>query len=100
MNTMCRFNPVIACGYVFFCLCAAAPQIHAGDGAKEVAKVNAVYGGLVKKDKNRWQALKAGDAISAGTLLVALPKSEITTANGAVQLSMLADIGQRGPFPV
>lgn len=100
MKTMCRFSPVLVCGYFVFCLHAGTIQVSAGQGEKEVAKVNAVFGGLVKKDKSRWQAVKAGDAISAGTLLVALPKSELTTADGAIHLSMLADIGQRGPFPV
>ncbi|MBI3410274.1 MAG: hypothetical protein HY040_18190 [Planctomycetes bacterium] len=100
MNTMCRTSAVLACGYFVLCLHASALPVSAGEGEKEIARVNAVFGGLVKKDKSRWQAVKAGDTISAGTLLVALPKSEITTANGAIHLSMLADIGQRGPFPV
>ncbi|MCI0380745.1 MAG: hypothetical protein L0215_24440 [Gemmataceae bacterium] len=69
--------------------------------AGEMAKVDSVAGGLFAKGAGpNWQALKAGDAVKPGVHLVAMPQSEIVSANGAVQVMMLADIGQRGPLAV
>jgi hypothetical protein len=38
--------------------------------------------------------------VPSGTLLVGMPRAELVPNSGAVQLRLLADIGQRGPFPV
>jgi hypothetical protein len=47
-----------------------------------------------------WQPVKAGASLGPEALLVALPKAEIVSKNGAVKLVMLADVGQRTPLPV
>ncbi|MCI0642110.1 MAG: hypothetical protein L0Y72_32225 [Gemmataceae bacterium] len=69
--------------------------------AGETAKVDSVSGGLFAKSAGQsWRALKAGDAVKTGVHLVAMPHSEIASANDAVQIVLFADIGQRGPLAV
>src|SRR5437870_1543931 len=55
---------------------------------------------LQRQGEKGWRSVTAKDALPADALLVALPKAEIESANGAVRLAMLADVGHRGPFPV
>jgi hypothetical protein len=55
---------------------------------------------LLRSAGKVWQSAQAGDPIAAGVLVVGLPRSEIVSADGAVQVDLLADLGQRGPFPV
>jgi hypothetical protein len=63
-------------------------------------KCLSVSGVLLRQAFNgSWHAIKAGDSIPVGPL-VCLPKAEILSADGAIKLSLLADVGQRGPFPV
>jgi hypothetical protein len=65
------------------------------------AKVTAVSGALLARaQRSQWRALKPSDEAGAGTMLVALPLANLLSSNGAVGLALLADVGQRGPFPV
>jgi hypothetical protein len=81
---------------------AGAPQANATAGqGSAVARSEAVEGALLQRGAGQaWQSVKAGDALAPETLLVALPKAEIVSKNGAVKLAMLADVGQRTPLPV
>jgi hypothetical protein len=47
-----------------------------------------------------WSPVRSGDAVRADDLVVALPDAGLVSANGAVQVQMAFDIGQRGPLPV
>jgi hypothetical protein len=55
---------------------------------------------LQRPEAGVWRSVKPGDALADGTLLVALPKAELQSANKAVAVNLLADIGQRGRYPV
>ncbi len=65
-----------------------------------VAKCVSAPGALLHHVKGEWLPVKTGDELGAGGLLVALPQGELLSANGAVQLRMIVDVTQRGPFPV
>lgn len=48
----------------------------------------------------KWHAVKEGDPVPAGQLVVGLPGGIIDSANGAVRLSLLADLDGRSNFPI
>jgi hypothetical protein len=47
-----------------------------------------------------WRPLRPKDAVPAGATVVALPEAELRSANKAVGLKMLADVGRRLKLPV
>lgn len=98
MKTIVRAGGLAGC--LVLGLIVSLPRADAGEGGKPVAKVQNVFGGLFCKDGLTWRALKSGQDIPDGKLLVSLPKAELVSSNGAVHIAMLADIGQRGPYPV
>jgi hypothetical protein len=56
---------------------------------------------LVHRDGEKsWRPVRPGDAVPYESLLIALPRAELESADGAVGLRMPADIGKRGPLPV
>src|SRR5262245_12652744 len=62
----------------------------AGKPAAAAAHVVQANGALLYRDKQAaWHALKAKDPVPAGALVVALPDSEILSANGAVLLKQI-----------
>jgi hypothetical protein len=66
------------------------------------ATCEAVTGVLVErgaKDKP-WRFLHAKDPVAAGATVIALPEAELRSANQAVSLKMLADVGHRLNPPV
>src|SRR5262245_24491013 len=65
-----------------------------------VAKLHSIEGALLQRQGSKWQAVEKGASLHGGTLLVAVPRAEVVSANGAVGLLMTADIGKRGPYPV
>jgi hypothetical protein len=71
-----------------------------GKAGTPVARCETVPGALLERSGSSWQPVKAGATLRDGAMLVALPKAEILSKNGAVRLAMLADIGQRGLLPV
>jgi hypothetical protein len=76
------------------------PGAQAGQPAAP-AKVTAVAGTLLQRTAGpTWQSLRPGDEVRAEKTLVGLPRADLLSRNGAVQLTLLADVGQRGPFPV
>jgi len=81
---------------------AGPPQAKAAAGqGSAVARSESVEGVLLQRGAGKaWQPVKAGEALAPEALLVALPKAEIVSKNGAVKLVMLADVGQRTPLPV
>src|SRR5436190_11214001 len=76
--------------------------IHAAqDKETTVAKWHTIHGALLQRHNGKWRAVdKKVTALPAGTLLVAIPKAKLVSANGAVSLLLDADIGKRGPYPV
>lgn len=73
---------------------------HAGE-KKSAGRCVSVEGALLGKVADKpWTAIKADDALPADIELVALPEAVLASANGKVQLKMLADLGRRGPLPV
>ncbi len=80
-------------------LSVAAPAV-AGGGA-DPAQCTAVYGSLLRRvDGDTWRPIKAKESVPAGSLMVALPRAEFQSRNGAVGMILLADVGHRGPLPV
>src|SRR6185503_12854854 len=81
-----------------------APAVHSGKDGQPRANgpilVDAVSGILLDRVDGGWGSLKAGSALPKNKLVVALFRSELRSANDAVGLSLIADVGQRGPFPV
>jgi hypothetical protein len=47
-----------------------------------------------------WRGIQAGDAVPQDVPLVALFEAELSSANGAVGVKMVGDIGEFGPLPV
>jgi hypothetical protein len=68
--------------------------------AKPAAHVNAVHGALMIKSDAGWDTLAAKSDVPADRLIVALFGADFRSLNGAVEGKMIADVGQRGPFPV
>jgi hypothetical protein len=57
---------------------------------------------VVQRDATgkKWQVVKEGDPVLAGQLVVGLPGAGIDSPNGAVRLSLLADLDGRSNFPI
>jgi hypothetical protein len=70
------------------------------DGGSGVVRATTVHGVLLRRAGDSWQPVKAKEAVPANTQLVALPRADFLSKNGAVEVAFLADVGQRGPFPV
>ncbi len=67
-----------------------------------VATCVEVEGALLKEGAKpgTWTTVKSGVAIPADTLLVALPKAKLLSQNKKIQLELLVDVRERGPFPI
>ena len=59
-----------------------------------------VHGVLLTESKSGWDSIKAADDVPANQSVLALFGAELKSINGAVDAKLVADIGQRGPFPV
>ncbi len=83
-------------------VCLAEPAKGADKAGAAVGKLITVPGTLLLRqaDGKGWKTLKEGDAVPADQLLIAVPRAEMDSANGAVRLTMLADITRRLPEPV
>jgi len=94
-------------GFVFLLLnyaagAAAAQQAKPSESPAAVATCGPVAGVLLERVRPDapWKFVDEKEAIPAEALLVALPDAQLNSANGSVQLKMIADIGKRGPLPV
>jgi hypothetical protein len=78
---------------------AAQPAKQKGGGQ---ATVQSAPGALLRRgdDGKSWQPIKAKDSVANEVVVVALPEAEIVSANKAVELKMLADVGHRLRLPV
>src|SRR4051812_47762028 len=98
-----RTHPVL-CALLagLFCLAAAdgrAADRKARDPAGKVLSETGTV--LARQDVDRpWQALKKGQSIPAGDLLLGMADTIVESKNGAVRLSLLADLDELSPFPV
>lgn len=74
----------------------------AGLAGEPAARVKSVAGVLLARSAAdaTWHTSAAQKSLAAGTTVIAMPRSELVSGNGAVQLNLLADIGKRGPLPV
>jgi hypothetical protein len=52
------------------------------------------------KPEQEWQTVPSRGDIPAGDLLVGLPGAALSTANGAVDLSLLTDFDKNSPYPI
>lgn len=57
-------------------------------------------GVLLARSGKSWQTLKPGDQVAPGTSLVVLFGADLESANKAVGIRLLGDIGEFGPLPV
>ena len=84
---------------IFFVLmfgCLAQPAV-----AQEAGLRCADHQGvLLARSGAGWKAVKAGDAVAPGTSLVAMFEANLESANKAVAVRLLGDIGEFGPLPV
>src|SRR5262249_15273680 len=67
---------------------------------EQSGKVTAVHGTLLARGDGGWTSLKADAPVSGTATLVALFGAKLQSANDAVELRLLADVGHRGPLPV
>src|SRR2546422_953675 len=93
LNACQRRYLVVMVSLFFLPLPAAAQD-------KAAVRCTAVHGALLTASKDGWSNISAKTDVLADRLVVALFGAEFTSPNGAVGLKMIADVGQRGPFPV
>lgn len=55
---------------------------------------------LRKLGEAKWESIAVGAPVPADLPLVAFPEALLHSADGSVALDMVADLAQRGPFPV
>ena len=91
---------------IFCCLAASifmalqSPGANAQD-AKTGVRCTTVYGVLLESTKpGEWKSTAAKTHTPLEHRLVALFGAEFQSANGAAQVRLVADVGERGPFPV
>jgi hypothetical protein len=60
-----------------------------------------VHGALLMRGQSGgWQSVASGADVPENRLMVAIFGAEFHSANDAIEMRLLADVGQRGPFPV
>ena len=59
-----------------------------------------MHGAVLQKTKDGWTSVADKSPVPIDQVVVALFGGEFESTNGAVGVKMLADVGQRGPFPV
>jgi hypothetical protein len=81
---------------------ATATDQASKDSGKAVARCESIAGVLLIREPGQahWRAGKEGDSLGSGSLLIGMPRVEFVSLSGNVKGKFLADIGQRGPFPV
>jgi hypothetical protein len=69
---------------------------------KSVATCASKSGSVLRRTGpgNKWQVVRENEQLVSGQLLVGLPGAIVDSNNGAVRLSLLADLGQNSPYPV
>ncbi|MFO0964120.1 MAG: hypothetical protein U0793_00850 [Gemmataceae bacterium] len=82
---------------LFATLLVLSPAI--ADAGETKVRCDVVEGALLAKETGGWRALSKGDAAPLGVPVVALPGAQLSGADGAVTVKLMADIGQRGPLP-
>lgn len=73
-----------------------------GAEAPAVARLDSQDATLFARSKpgQDWQTVASKGEIHAGDLLVGLPGAVLSTANGAVALSLLTDLDKNAPYPI
>lgn len=82
---------------------SSAIRVEAGTKLQPiVARCGPIPGVLLGKSASGadWQFIREDEPIRKDTLLVALPDAKVYSGNKAVTMTMLADVGMRGPLPV
>ncbi|MBI2808746.1 MAG: hypothetical protein HYX68_27475 [Planctomycetes bacterium] len=85
------------------CWLLFGPTLPKAQAQKKNAQVRiaGVYGALLTPAaKGQWTSLAANGDLPPDQLLIALFGAEFQTSSGGVLARVVADIGQRGPFPV
>ncbi len=101
MNRDCVQQKAVCCGVLaaLIGLTLSSPRCHAADEAL-VAKCLTFNGAVLERTEGSWKAIKEKQGVDGGSLVVALPRAFFLSKDENVEMRMLADIGQRGPFPV
>lgn len=86
--------PAVACMFISSGLFGAEGSV--------VARLDTQDGTLFARSKpgQDWQTVASKGEIRAGDLLVGLPGAVLSTANGAVGLSLLTDLDKNSPHPI
>ena len=81
---------------------SAAVVISKHSPTEGVAQCCQVDGALIGRSspKETWRAIQSGERLRAGTQLIALPQAELASANGAVNVHMVADLTRRLVEPI
>jgi hypothetical protein len=73
----------------------------AQDRGSATARCMKVHGALLMPAQSGgWQSVASEADVPADRLMVALFGAEFRSGNDAIEMRLLADVGQRGPFPV
>ncbi|MBX9679772.1 MAG: hypothetical protein K2X38_13495 [Gemmataceae bacterium] len=86
------------CGLATLLALAAAGPLVAQE--KRDALLSNKTGAVMLRTTAGWKPQQAGVEIKPGDFLVALPDATLKTKGGAVELNMIADIGNHGSYPV
>jgi hypothetical protein len=89
----------VATPALFATLFATFIPVSAGQ-ENAVATCTAAAGVLMAKTSTGWRPVAAGKPAPLETPLVSLFDSTLRSANGAVEVRLVADPGQRGPLPI
>jgi hypothetical protein len=82
-------------------LLARQEAVCAQPGKPVAARCAAVEGALVVRTKEgTWESVATNSVVPVDRLVVALFGADFRSRNDAVEARMIADVGQRGPFPV
>jgi hypothetical protein len=91
-----------SCCFALWAIAFANPfLLPAAAQEKTAAKCTDVHGALMTHRANgKWEGVPSGSAVPADQLLIVLFGAEFVSPNGFVQTRILADVGERGPYPV
>jgi hypothetical protein len=92
---------MVGASHLAVCWLLIGPMTHSLPAQQTSAKCTAVAGALLTPAaKGAWTSVAVGSDVPVDKLLVAFFGAEFQSADGAVSAKVVADIGQRGPFPV
>jgi len=97
-----RLQPALVAALCLACAALAVPSIRGADEPKSVASCVSESASILRRPSGEaaWRTVAQKDLVNSGDLLVGMPGSMIDSQNGAVRLSLLADLDRTSPYPI